>query len=131
MFFLTYTVLNSFFSSSTALVLAVASLGLFTPEADAAPTTCAYRQGRGTVTEVSCDVHKRYNANGHKVFDVTLFGNNTQLVTSFVFWQEQDGTPTYAEVFQEGTRETATWFYAKNGAVGVNSSTSNGTFYFH
>ena len=131
MFFLTYTVLNAFYSSSTALVLAVASLGLFSTEADAAPTTCAYRQGRGTVTEVSCDVHKRYNANGHKVFDVTLFGNNTQLVTSFVFWQEQDGTPTYAEVFQKGTRETATWFYTKNGAVGVNSSTSNGTFYFH
>ena len=123
--------LNSFFSSSTALVLAFASLGLFTPEADAAPSTCAYRKGGEAVTEVRCDVHERYNSNGHQVFDVTLFGNNTQLVTSFVFWKEADGTPTYAEVFQDGSRETATWFLAKNGAVGVNSGTSNGTFYFH
>lgn len=127
MFFLTYTVLKAL----SALTLTVATFGATVLPASAAPTTCAWRQGRGPVTEVSCDVHKRYNANGHKVWDVTLFGNNTQLVTSFVFWQEQDGTPTYAEVFQEGTRETATWFYAKNGAVGVNSSTSNGTFYFH
>ena len=58
MFFLTYTVLNAFYSSSTALVLAVASLGLFSTEADAASSYCFETVKDNSVCVLSVRPHK-------------------------------------------------------------------------
>ena len=96
----------------------------------AAPSTCAYREGRGSVTTTSCDVHTRTNANGHVVHDITLFGDNGTMRLTAVFWMNQDGSPNYAELISpDGSRITARYFIANNGAYGI---TENGkTFYFH
>ncbi len=61
MFFLTYTVLNAFYSSSTALVLAVASLGLFSTEADAATSYCYETELDDTVCVLSVYQTKELN----------------------------------------------------------------------
>lgn len=98
--------------------------------AHAAPSTCAYREGRGRVTEFTCDVHTRVNANGHKITDVAVHHNGEVGRSSFLLWKDADGIPSYAEVFHEGTRETASWFIAENGAIGVTDD-RNRTFYFH
>ena len=114
-----------------ATVAATALVGLtnFATPAHAAPSTCAYREGQGRVTEFSCDVASRYNANGHKVWDVSVFHDGEVGRSTFLLWTE-NGAPSYAEVFFAGKRETQRWFYAKNGAVGVTDD-RNRTFYFN
>ena len=127
MFFLTYTVFKTF----AALALTVASFGATVLPANAAPTTCAAREGRGDVTEFPCDVSKRVNANGHKVWDVAVPRPDGKFNrVSFVFWTTNNGTPSYAEVFTTSGREVATWFYTNNGAVGVTDE-HNRHFYFN
>ena len=96
----------------------------------AAPSTCAYREGRGSVTEARCDVHTRRNANGHVVHDITLMNGGRTMRLTAVLWMNQDGSPDYAELISpDGSRISAPLFIAKNGAYGI---TENGkTFYFH
>ena len=71
---------------------ALVALSTFGGVAEAAPSTCAYRQDRGAVTEVYCDVHKRTNANGHNVFELTFYNNGTLSKMSVVLWKD-NGTP--------------------------------------
>ncbi len=72
MFFLTYTVLNAFYSSSTALVLAVASLGLFSTEADAAGNYCYRTESNATVC-----IHSVFSNNSnYKLVEWSVDGGN-------------------------------------------------------
>ena len=112
----------------TALAASTLTFGGIAPSF-AAPSTCAYREGRGSVSQASCDVHSRRNANGHIVHDITLMKDGRTMRLTAVLWLNQDRTPDYAELIAEdGSRISAPFFYAKNGAIGI---TENGkTFYF-
>ena len=118
------------FTAKSLAIAAIATLtfGGITPSF-AAPSTCAFREGSGSVAQASCDVHSRRNANGHLVHDITLMKDGQTMRLTAVLWQNQDRTPDYAELIAEdGSRISAPYFWAKNGAVGV---TENGrTFYF-
>ena len=97
----------------------------------AAPSSCAFRENHsyGQATEVFCDVHERTNANGHTVYDVTFFEDGKQMTLSVVLWT-QKGNPAYAEVFAQGERATTSWFYAKNGAIGLYGSSGKTIYFF-
>ena len=110
-------------------LLAGISVLALTAPAKAAPQTCALRLSDQSIEEFSCDVHTRVNANGHKVNDITVFDQGQRFKMSIILWTNADGTPDYAEIFHKGEQRAVSYFRARNGMFGVDS-TKGATFYF-
>ena len=105
-------------------LLASALLGtsLLGGVAEAAPTTCAFRDSKGLDT-FTCDHSTRRNANGHKVNDIVFFDGSKRHEFSIIWWMSGD-VVDYAEVFTNGSRYVMSGYIAKNGAW---CTSNNGT----
>ena len=102
----------NFKSLAISALLAISSIG---GAAQAAPTTC-FVQHAGESAEIHCDLHTRTNANGHTVNDIALFHGDESFRMSVIYWMDDYGNPTYAEVFADGQRAANRWYVANNGA---------------
>ena len=80
------------------------------PSAMAAPTSCwlATSDSPDQVAPQTCDVDMRINANGHKVVDIVTVNDGARI--SVVFWKDDNGNPSYAEVFF-GPSQRTVWSY--------------------
>ena len=108
----------NFKSLALSALVALSSFGGVA--AQAAPTTCAFRDSQDLV-EFTCDLNVRTNANGHTVNDITYFGGGRRYDVSVIFWSD-NGNMEYAEVFFNGKRVAMESYVAKNGAWCVSNN---------
>lgn len=104
-------------SLALSALVALSTLG---GAAEAAPTTCALRTTQD-LKEFTCDRVIRTNSNGHKVNDVTFFGDGTRYDLTIILWTEND-VPAYAETWINGERVVMDYYIAKNGAQCVSNN---------
>lgn len=105
---------------SLALSAFIALSSLTGVAAQAAPTTCAFRNS-AELHEFYCDHTIRTNANGHKVNDFTFFDGDQRHDVSIIFWMN-NGQHEYAEVFIDGKRIPMQSYTAKNGSWCVSNN---------
>ena len=100
---------------ASAATVALFGLGWTTNPAEAASTSCWYGQLGERLERFNCDVHKRINANGHIVWDVSTKQRGT--LFTFVLWGQKADTFGDADFIVEGRDVRIRWHSDADGDI--------------